>query len=118
MSEQEKEAIENTKKKIEATQKGLEEGKYYGERFNLEQDIKREQVLLNYIDKLQKENEKLKELVGFTTIRIKTDDIKMLTKDFISKDKIRNKIEEEKKRKSYIISMYAIGILEELLENN
>ena len=60
MSEEEKEAIENTKKKIEATQKGLEKGNYYGERFNLEQNIKREQTLLNYIEKLQKENTELK----------------------------------------------------------
>lgn len=58
MTEEEKEEIENTKKKIETIQNGLKEGKYYGERFNLEQEIKREQTLLNLIDKLQKENQK------------------------------------------------------------
>ena len=86
MSEEEKEAIENTKKKIEATQKGLEEGRYYGERFNLEQDIKREQVLLNYIDKLQKIIKKQ----SYTNKKLRNK-IKTVRKE-------RNKLQKENKK--------------------
>ena len=74
------------------------------------------------IDKLQKENEVLKEVhKEFATLcrELKTDDTLMSAKSVmekvVSKDKIRNKIKELEKTKNYIISMYAIGILEELL---
>ena len=74
------------------------------------------------IDKTQKENEVLKEVhKEFATLcrELKTDDTLMSAKSVmekvVSKDKIRNKIKELEKTKNYIISMYAIGILEELL---
>ena len=70
MTNEEKKAIEKTKKKIESTQKGLKEGRYYGEHFNLEREIKREQILLNLIDKLQKENSELKKM-DLTTVYMK-----------------------------------------------
>ena len=34
-----KEAIELLNRKVKATQKGLDEGKYYGERYNLQQEL-------------------------------------------------------------------------------
>ena len=70
MNEEEQEAIEKTKKKIESTQKGLKEGKYYGEQFNLEREIKREQTLLNYIDKLQEELKKRDKVINLMAFEI------------------------------------------------
>lgn len=63
MSEEEKKAIEDTKKKIKNTQEGLDKGEYYGERYNLEQEIKREVILLNLIDRLQIENERKNKII-------------------------------------------------------
>lgn len=71
MSEEEKQAIENTLIKIENTQKGLDKGNYYGERFNLEQEVKREQTLLNLINSLLIDNEKLEANIYELNCRIK-----------------------------------------------
>lgn len=70
MTNEEEKVIEETKKKIESTQKGLKEDKYYGEQFNLEREIKREQILLNLINRLQKENSELKNM-DLTTVYMK-----------------------------------------------
>lgn len=66
--------------------------------------------------KAWKENEKLKEenkKQYKQFIKDHTEVIEALKKE--QEDKIRTKIKELEKTKNYIISMYAIGVLEELL---
>ena len=90
------------------------------------------------LEKAWKENEKLKdriEYLGNEKYALYQDNISLLkekygteslhykyietppveVKGYISEDKIKAKIKELEKTKNYIISMYAIGILEELL---
>ena len=55
-----KEAIELLHNEILSIKEGLEKGWYYGERYNLEQEVKKKETLLNYISELEKENEKYK----------------------------------------------------------
>lgn len=66
MSEEEKQAIEETKTRIEKTKQGLDKGWYFGERFYLEREIERYEIILNLIDRLQKENEENKNLLNKT----------------------------------------------------
>ena len=54
MNEEEKKAIGYKKKQIKIVKKGLEEGKYYGERYHYAEDIKHTEILLNLIEKQDK----------------------------------------------------------------
>lgn len=96
MSEEEQEAIKETKKKIESTQKGLKEGRYYGEQFNLEREIKREQILLNLIDKYKRLAEaNLKDSQEFQDNMcnhrcIKNNEVLELKEELKKKDKVIN----------------------------
>ena len=101
------------KNEILSIKEGLKKGWYYGERYNLEQEIKKKETLLNYISELEKDNKRYeKELHG-------------VLKYSISKHVIRDKIEElyntEVDRKDFYLNendvkRRNIDLLEELLE--
>ena len=170
MSEEEKQAIEKLNS-IVKVHKDYMQG--VNEETINEKEIKAIEIVLNYIDKLQKENkkyidvfnstekimngqertkdkllkenvelqkenkelkeelEKYEQLVGFTTIGIKPEDIKVVTDKYISKDIIENKIKEleevkqkeEKENKdefginsnTWAIADWGIEVLKELL---
>lgn len=61
-SKEVKEAIELLHNEILSIKEGLEKGWYYGERYNLEQEIKKKETILNYISELEEENTNLKEM--------------------------------------------------------
>lgn len=82
-SKEVKEAIELLHNEILSIKEGLEKGWYYGERYNLEQEIKKKETLLNYISELEEEN-----LTQRSQINSAFDN------GFIHKDKIRDKIKE------------------------
>ena len=115
MNKEEKEAIEYIKFKTIA---GLET-------LQLEKDVKALEILLNYIDKLQKENEELKEQRD-NAIKLRNELIEEQKITCISKNKIRNKIKEvaeepqiyvdtEKFDIEFEKSNYTIDVLKELL---
>lgn len=54
-SKEVEEGIELLKNEILLIKEGLEKGWYYGERYNLEQEVKKKETVLSYISKLEKE---------------------------------------------------------------
>lgn len=93
----------------------------------LMQEIRANKTILNLIEKLQKENEQLKEINEELSENKLLQDIN-IKKNFISKQKIKDKIEEIKQEKkkygNCLIEMYEdelvnrdIKILQELLES-
>lgn len=111
MSEEEKKAIETTKIMI----------KYVGDNYIPKQNREKLKILLNLIEKLQKENEEIREwkFVIDNPIDLKKlselDLIKIFGKSYIAVDKIKAKI-EELENKSLDDLYKRIGELEELLE--
>lgn len=85
--------------------------------------LRKEQILietvLKELKRLQEENKeykKIKDIADDVKLGEVEEAIKRANKEFIEKDKIREKIEELNKNKDMISGGYAISILEELLE--
>jgi hypothetical protein len=55
-------AIERLKHKVKSTREGLEEGKFFGERYNLEQDCDAIDTVLNELDNKISKNDLLRVL--------------------------------------------------------
>lgn len=104
MSEEEKKAIEYIKEFKNEVFEGV------GNKSTMAKNI---DILLNLIDKQQKEIEELKKPKYI--IDCKTNKITKLTNDFISKDKIREKIKKAKEIKWHTPKL-VIEYFEELLE--
>ena len=117
MSEEEKKALETVKEELQDQKEAF---KYYRGVLGLYSNGKVE-TLLKLIDKLQKEIEELKKPKYI--INCKTNEITKLSNDFISKDKIREKMREimgytfttNEERHS---QDYAYDRLKELLEDD
>ena len=115
LSKEEKEAIEYFKSNLERT-------KEMGKRWGFQEEIKNNEIILNLIEKQQKEIEELKQ----NRDEYKEEYKKLLNAryyDYISKDKIREKIEELESLSKNItmqpsIYNYEIDLLKELLEEN
>ena len=112
LSKEEKEAIEYFKSNLERT-------KEMGKRWGFQEEIKNNEIILNLIEKQQKEIEELKQnkkdnmQVVYGGRRFGTEG--MVVKDYISKDKIEEKIEEARKIRWHTPKL-VIEYFEELLE--
>ena len=120
LSDEEKKMLEIFKKEVEKEQNEYEQVNEYTKFY-----YNNHKFILNLIEKQSKEIEELKK--PKYVINCKTNEITKLTNDFVSKDKIKAKIEELENQKRQWIEdrdnkhkdseiIYTIEVLQSLLE--
>ena len=110
MNEEEKKAIDYFSKKVDKLKENLEKGLYYGEQYQVREDIKHLETVLNLIEKQQAEIEDLKwkNEIYVKSIKSHQSKIETLKRDFEIVDHECSRLEKEDIKKDKIIDLMAI----------